>query len=124
MHWTDEQIDQILGKLLRTGVFLAAGVVLLGGLLYIANYGAASPDYRIFRGEPADLRSVAGIVADAWSLRSGGLIQLGLLLLIATPIVRVLFSIVAFAMQHDWLYVMVTVIVFSALLLGLLDGRL
>ena len=124
MHWTDEQIDQILGKLLRTGVFLAAGVVLLGGLLYIANYGATTPDYRIFHGEPADLRSVVGIMAAAWSLRGRGLIQLGLLLLIATPIVRVLFSSIAFAMQHDRLYVIVTAIVFSALLLGLLNRGL
>ncbi|MEZ4664012.1 MAG: DUF1634 domain-containing protein [Caldilineaceae bacterium] len=92
MHWTDEQIDQMLGKLLRAGVMLAAAVVLTGGLLYMIKYGAAQPNYHIFHGEPADLRSVAGILADARALRSRGVIQLGLLLLIATPIARTLFG--------------------------------
>ena len=58
------------------------------------KHGHAVPEYRVFRGEPGDLRSISGIVSDARSLGGRGLIQLGLLLLIATPIARVVFSVV------------------------------
>ncbi|MEZ4861784.1 MAG: DUF1634 domain-containing protein [Caldilineaceae bacterium] len=120
MRWTDEQIDQMLGALLRTGVILAAAIVLLGGVLYVINYGAVQPDYQIFHGEPADLRGVAGILVDAGTFHSRGLIQFGLLLLIATPVARVLFSVVAFALQRDRTYIIVTLIVLGALLYSLL----
>ncbi|MBI3990079.1 MAG: DUF1634 domain-containing protein [candidate division NC10 bacterium] len=122
--WTDEQVEQIVGNLLRTGVIVAALVVLVGGVLYLVRHGATSPDYQVFRGEPADLRSVSGIVTDALSLRSRGVIQLGLLLLIATPVARVAFSVFAFARQHDRPYVLVTLIVLALLISSLAGGRL
>ena len=78
----------------------AAGVVTAGGLLYLIRYGRSPTDYHIFRGEPADLRSPWGIVQDALALRRRGLIQLGVLLLIATPVARVVFSVFAFAFQR------------------------
>jgi uncharacterized membrane protein len=54
--------------------------------------------------------------------RSAALIQLGLLVLIAVPIARVAVSILAFALQRDWLYVGVTVVVLIILLFSLLGG--
>jgi uncharacterized membrane protein len=117
--WTDEQVEQVLGNLLRVGVMLAASVVLAGGILYLVRYGAAFPDYRVFRGEPADLRSVAGILSDAIRLRSRGLIQLGLLLLVATPVARVVFSVFAFARERDLTYVALTLIVLAVLIYSL-----
>lgn len=71
--------------------------------------------YHVFRGEPGDLRLVRGIVSDALELRGRGLIQLGLLLLIATPIARVVFSVATFIRQRDWLYVGITIIVLALL---------
>jgi len=117
--WTDERVERVIGTLLRWGVILAAAVVLAGGVMYLARYGSTIPDYRVFRGEPSDLRNVSGIVMDAVSWRSRGLIMFGLLLLIATPMARVAFSVVAFALQRDRTYVMVTLIVLAALLYGL-----
>jgi len=118
-HWDDNRLEQIIGNLLRGGVLTAALVVLLGGILYLVRHGATVPDYHMFRGEPADLRGVAGIVTDALSLTSRGVIQLGLLLLIATPVARVVFSLIAFALEHDRIYVIVTLIVLSVLLYSL-----
>ncbi|MGE5219966.1 MAG: DUF1634 domain-containing protein [Chloroflexota bacterium] len=114
--WTDDQAEQFLGTLLRSGVIIASAVVLFGGIFYLLHYGSGVPDYRVFRGEPADLRDVAGIVSDSLSLRSRGVIQLGLLLLIATPVLRVVFSVLAFALQRDWTYVATTLIVLSVLI--------
>jgi uncharacterized membrane protein len=122
--WTDQQVEQIVGNLLRTGVAAAAAVVLAGGIFYLIRLGGTLPDYAVFRGEPADLRSVSGIVKDALSLHTRGVIQFGLLLLIATPVARVVFSVLAFALQRDRTYVMVTLIVFAVLMYSLIGGAL
>ena len=117
--WTDERIENIIGNLLRAGVILAAAVVLAGGIFYVAKYGHTQPQYGVFHGEPSDLRSVSQIFEQAISLHGRGLIQLGLLILIATPVVRVAFSVAAFAVERDWLYVIVTLIVLAVLLYSL-----
>jgi uncharacterized membrane protein len=117
--WTDERVEQVIGTLLRWGVVLAAAVVLAGGIMYLARYGSTIPDYRVFRGEPSDLRNVSGIVTGAVSWHSRWLILFGLLLLIATPVARVAFSVVAFALQRDRTYVVVTLIVLAVLLYSL-----
>lgn len=120
--WTEQQVEEIVGNLLRGGVILAAVVVVVGGILYLARHGGAIPHYRVFHGEPADLRSVSGIVTDAWSWQSRGIIQLGLLLLVATPVARVAFSVFAFMQERDLTYVMVTLIVLAVLLYSLIGG--
>jgi uncharacterized membrane protein len=117
--WTDERVERVIGTLLRWGVILAAAVVLAGGVMYLARHGSTIPDYRVFRGEPSDLRTVSGIVTGAVSWHSRGLILFGLLLLIATPVARVAFSVVAFALQKDRTYVVVTLIVLAVLLYSL-----
>ena len=122
--WTDEQVKKIIGNLLIGGVVIAATVVLAGGALYLARYGAMPPGLHVFQGEPADLRSVYGILTDAFSLKSRGIIQLGLLFLIATPVARVVFSVIAFALQRDITYVMVTLAVLAVLIYSLSGGRL
>ena len=118
-RWSDERVEEVMGNLLRGGVSLAAAVVLMGGIFYLIRYHSTSPGYQVFRGEPADLRSVSGILADAIELRSRGLIQLGLLLLVATPVARVVFSVFAFARQHDLTYVVLTLIVLAVLIYSL-----
>lgn len=117
--WTDERVEIIIGNLLRTGVILAAAVVLAGGVLYVAKYGHTQPQYRAFHGEPSDLRDVSQIFEQAISLHARGLIQLGLLILIATPVARVAFSVVAFGVERDWLYVAITLIVLAILVYSL-----
>jgi uncharacterized membrane protein len=121
---TDEQMDRIISTLLRSGVIVAALVVLVGGILYLIRYGSSLPDYGFFRGEPVHLRTVSGIVQDARSFHPRGIIQLGLLLLIATPVARVAFSVLAFAWQRDRTYVIVTLIVLIILIYSLAGGGL
>jgi uncharacterized membrane protein len=113
-----EHTERMIGILLRTGVISAAFVVLLGGFFFLLHAGPA-PDYRVFRGEPSELEHVFGIVREAASFRSRGVIQLGLLLLIATPVARVAFSVWAFARERDWVYVCVTLVVLGLLLASL-----
>jgi uncharacterized membrane protein len=118
-NWTDQRIENILANLLRAGVLLSALVVLIGGVIYLVRHGHAPVDYRVFQGEPARLRTIRGTARDAFELRGQGIIQLGLLLLIATPVARVAFSIFGFAEERDGMYVVFTLIVFSVLLYSL-----
>src|SRR5262245_52778221 len=120
--WTDERVEQRLGNLLRAGVLLAAGVVALGGAVYLVRHGAEPADLHSFRGEPEGLRSREGVVRGALAGRGRSLIQLGVLLLIATPVARVAFSLYAFARQRDRTYVAVTLIVLVVLLVSLFGG--
>jgi uncharacterized membrane protein len=122
--WTEGQVEAIIGTLLRVGVMLAAAVVCLGGALYLIRHGGSVPHYGIFHGEPADLRRVSGIVSDALSLQGRGIIQLGLLLLLATPVARVAFSAFTFAQQRDHTYVIITLVVLVVLLYSLVGGYL
>jgi uncharacterized membrane protein len=119
----DRRMDEIMGIVLRTGVILAAAIVLLGGVVYLARHPGPVRDYRVFQGEPPEFKTVSGIVREAAAFRGRGLIQLGLLVLIATPIARVAFSLFAFLWQRDWTYVVVTVIVLGLLVYSLLGGH-
>jgi uncharacterized membrane protein len=124
VHDSQWQFEQILGNLLRAGVTLAAAVVLAGGLLYLIRHGGEAQGLHVFQGEPAALRSFPGIVASALELQAPGLIQLGLLILIATPVVRVALSVIAFLFERDWTYVVLTLIVLGVLLYSLFFVRL
>jgi uncharacterized membrane protein len=120
--WRDRRIELILGNLLRTGVLLSAAVVLCGAGIYLARHAHEPANYRVFRGEPSELRTIPGVVRSVIEERGRGLIQLGLLLLIATPIARVVFSIVGFAIERDRMYVAFTLIVLAVLLYSLLGS--
>ena len=117
---TDRRLDEIIGVLLRTGVLIAAFFVSVGGVLYLVRDRGPVPDYHVFHSEPEELRTVRGIVHAALAMEGPGLIQFGLLILIATPIARVAFSLLAFLYQRDWTYVAVTLIVLGLLLYSLL----
>jgi uncharacterized membrane protein len=109
-------IEQFISSLLKYGVLLASVVVLLGGILYLVFCGNEPANYQLFRGEPSQLSSPVPIVKEALSGNPLSIIQLGLLILIATPITRVALSVLIFLWQRDWLYAIITLFVLSELL--------
>ena len=115
----DQRFDDIIGLVLRTGVLIAAFFVLIGGVMYLLRENGPVPNYHVFHSEPAELRSVPGILHAAAALQAPALIQFGLLVLIATPVARVILSVVVFAYERDRIYVLVTVIVLGLLLYSL-----
>ena len=117
--WNDTRIEIIVGILLRTGVILAAAVVLFGAVLYLVHHGHEIPNYKAFHGEPENLKSPVDILHGVSELSARAIIQFGLLLLIATPVARVLFSAIAFAIERDWMYVSITLVVFVVLMFSL-----
>jgi uncharacterized membrane protein len=120
--WDDHRMEVILGNLLRSGVMFSAAVVLCGGCIYLVRHAHELADYRVFRGEPSEYRTISGVIHSIMNGRGRGVIQLGLLLLIATPIARVAFSVVGFALERDRMYVVFTLIVLAILLYSLLGS--
>jgi uncharacterized membrane protein len=120
----DQKIENLIANLLRAGVVAAALVVISGAVLFLGNHPRGQEVYRVFRGEPDQLKTVHGIVGCALTGEARCIMQLGLLLLIATPIARVLLSAVAFAMEGDRMYVGFTLVVLGVLLYSLFGSFL
>jgi uncharacterized membrane protein len=123
MTWNDKRIETLVGVMLRTGVLLAAAVVLTGGVLYLAQNRGPRPDYEHFRGEPARLMNLSAIEHGVMTGDARSIIMLGLLLLIATPVARVGMCIVGFLMERDKLYVAVSSVVMAILVYSLFFHR-
>lgn len=115
-EWNDERMDRIISVLLRTGVILSSIVVLVGGIWYLVESGRMAPNYRTFQGEPTNLNGFRGIIKGLLSWHGRNWIQFGLVMLVATPVARVAFSVFAFFKERDWLYVGLTLIVLSVLM--------
>jgi uncharacterized membrane protein len=119
---TDQRIERMVSTLLRIGVLISGGTVLIGGLLYLLRHGEELANYSVFRGE-TDVNRVPGkIVAGVSGGRPQAIIQFGILLLIATPVARVVLCLVGFALERDRDYVIATAIVLAILLFSLLHG--
>jgi uncharacterized membrane protein len=118
----DFALEQRLGTLLRGGVILSATVTLIGGIMYLAAHGSAIASFHTFTGEPAELRTVGGVIRGVARGDSVSIIQLGVLLLIATPIARVFISVIGFARERDWMYVACSLLVLALLCYSLVHG--
>jgi uncharacterized membrane protein len=94
--------------------------VLLGGILYLVQHGSETPNYSQFHGVPDSLNTVSGIAAGALHGSALAIIQFGLLMLIATPVARVVFSVFAFLYERDYLYVVISAIVLAVLAYSLI----
>jgi uncharacterized membrane protein len=120
MSWDDKRVETWVGIMLRTGVLIAAAVVLTGGILYLAGHGAAPRnDYRHFHGQPPQYASLSGAVSNVNLHDPRSIIMLGLLILIATPVARVGMCIVGFVFERDRMYVAVSTVVLAILLYSL-----
>lgn len=111
----DTEIDQKIGYLLRWGMYLAAFVTAIGGVLFLVRHGGDPTAYGTFYVPDVHLRSPLLIVETAFHGSALGIMQLGMLLLIATPVARVVFSFAAFALRKDMLYVVISGIVLAVL---------
>lgn len=119
----DRDIELFIGQVLRTGVITACSIALLGGIFYIAQQGAASvPDYSQFKGEGADYTTFRGIFQGVARGNATEIIQLGVLVMLATPILRIFFSLIAFALEKDRMYVFITTVVLGIILFSMFGG--
>lgn len=119
----DRDIEQIIGLQLRFGVVIASLIVLIGGLLYLNQSGnSAVPHYHSFIGAKAGFTTIAQILNGVYAINAKGIIELGVIVLIATPIFRIAFSLVGFIIEKDKLYVGITLTVLAVMLLSIFGG--
>lgn len=120
---TDQQVDEFIGQLLRGGVLLSSAITFIGLALYLAHHATATPDYKTFHSINGQLRHIRELFPDALHGNPSAIIQVGILLLIATPVARVAFLVGAFALERDKLYVGVSGLVLAVLLYSILFAK-
>lgn len=113
----------IIGWILRTGVAVSMIIVITGGLLFVYHYGHSTADYSSFKGVPYFLNDIGSVIKGIFNLRSQAIIQLGIILLIATPVIRVLFSAIGFFIEKDYLYTAMTLIVLLIILFSMVSSH-
>jgi uncharacterized membrane protein len=122
-YWADQDVEKVVGTLLRWGVVTASLIVMIGGAYYLYNNGqGVVPPYHTFVGEAAGFTTFKGITNGLFSFNAKGIIQFGVLVLIATPILRIAFSLFAFALERDKLYVVITLIVLCIMMVSIFGG--
>lgn len=116
-------MDSVIGMTLRIGVIISIVLISAGVAIMLARgEGLGYPINEI-----SSMRSpinssvipVLGAVGHVASLDGLSLIVLGLVVLIATPVLRVLLGIASFMMEKDWLYAVITIIVFIDLMIAI-----
>ena len=119
----DRDMQVIIGWILRGGVILSIVIVFIGGVLFVLRHGNSIPDYHVFKGVPAFIQGFDGIFQGVLNFRGQAIIQAGIVLLIATPVIRVAFSAVGFLMEKDFLYTAITLLVLLILIGSMVYGR-
>jgi uncharacterized membrane protein len=115
----DRDVEKSMGNLLRIGVLSSAFIVAAGAILYFTQHGKDVASYRKFIGEPKRFTELRSVWTTALRGRGRSIIQLGLLVLIATPIARIVFSVIGYVFEKDYLYVMLTLAVLAIILINI-----
>ena len=113
----------LIGRVLRTGVVISISIVFFGGIVYLYRHGHSVADYREFKGVPDFVKYNARLFREAFNLKGQAIIQLGIILLIATPVLRIIFSAIGFAFEKDYLYLGISILVLFIIAISAIDGH-
>lgn len=105
------RMEKLIGFVLLAGVLASAVTVFLGGAIFLWHHGSSPVHYRVFRGEPSDLRTFSGIWGDVLHGSGRGVIQFGLMLLVGVQLVRVALTGVLFLFNRDKAFMVITFLV-------------
>ncbi|PXV62089.1 putative membrane protein [Dysgonomonas alginatilytica] len=125
--WGERDVEQYIGKLLRYGVMLSCAITIFGGIIYLYQHKGIMVDYSpvptgMSFGVDEYLRELNTIFPRMLHFDGAAIVQFGVLVLIATPIIRVAFSAFSFLIEKDYLYVVITLIVLAIILANMLLG--
>ncbi len=115
----ERDMQLIMGNLLRVGVVLSMTVVAIGGIIYLLGFGQLKADYSEFVMDEAGFFSLASIWTGILEMNGKAIIQLGILLLIFTPISRVILAVFSFFLERDYLYVLIGLMILGIILFSL-----
>jgi len=120
-------LEFLISRLLRLGVITSVALIVVGAIVTFLQH----PDYLTSRTELAKLvapdanfpHAIPVLLRELSELRGDAIVTLGLLVLMATPVMRVLVSVIAFVYERDRIYILVTTTVLCLLLLSLVLGK-
>lgn len=119
----DHDIEQFIGRQLRVGVITASLIVLTGGIFYLLQQGGAPvPAYHHFIGTAAGFTTASEVLSGLLHGNPRGIVQAGVIVLIATPILRIAFSLLGFILEKDHMYTGITIIVLAVMLFSIFGG--
>lgn len=118
------RMNEVIGNVLRYGVLVSAGIIVLGTVLMVATNGLSDAKGSLSY-DPSRVPhgtfdiSLQGLLTGLAALQPFSIIELGAIVLIATPVSRVVISVIMFAARKDRLYVAITVAVLALLLFSI-----
>lgn len=115
----DKDVQVILGTLLRVGVISSMTVVFIGGIVYLLSNHSNLVNYREFDAGKSGMSSIISVYRGVLAGEGMAIIQFGTLLLIFTPVARVVFSVFSFLIERDYLYVAIGLLVLIVILISL-----
>ena len=121
-QFKDTDMQAIIGWVLRLGVIISMMVVVFGGVVYLYRHGHSIPNYSEFNDVPGFVHP-SGIINGILAFRGRAVIQAGIILLVATPIVRVICSFIGFILEKDYLYIFITLTVLLIIFISMLSGH-
>jgi len=122
-RFKDADMQAIIGWVLRIGVIVSVSVVIFGGIVYLYRHGSEAPDHKNFITQPSFVQ-LNGIIQGIIDFHGRSIIQAGIILLIATPILRIIFSTISFALERDRLYVMISLLVLLIIFISSMSGHI
>jgi uncharacterized membrane protein len=123
MKFKDKDMQLLLGQVLRAGTIISISIVFIGGILYLIRHGHSIANYKVFNGIPDFVQHPSGIIYGILNIKGQAIIQFGIVLLIATPIMRVVFSTIGFVLEKDYMYVAISLVVLSIIFFSMMTGR-
>lgn len=123
VNQSDQAVNVLVSIILRIGLLSACALMILGATIHLFQHPEHDLQLAQFHSEPEALRSIGGTVKLALSGNGLGVMQLAVLVLLATPFLRIIFAGIAFARQLDWKFVVISCIVLGTLLYGLFAGH-
>jgi uncharacterized membrane protein len=119
----DKDMQLLLSHVLRAGTIISVTIVFIGGVFFIYRHGQSISDYHKWNGIPNFIRTTSGIFHGIWALKGQAMIQLGIVMLIATPILRVIFSAIGFVLEKDYMYVGISLLVLGIIFFSMMSGH-
>ncbi len=119
----DADMPLLIGRVLRAGVVISMSIVFVGGAVYLYRHGHSVADYREFKGVPRFVQYNLRLFREAFNLKGQAIIQIGIILLIATPVLRIIFSAIGFVLEKDYLYVGISILVLFIIFMSAVSGH-
>ena len=119
----DTDMQLLLGRVLRAGTVISISIVFFGGMIYLYRHGHTIANYKTFTGIPDFVQHFQGLVYGALHVKGQAIIQIGIILLIATPILRVICSAIGFVLEKDYMYVGISILVLFIIFMSMVGGH-